>query len=77
MLSVPCLTLRNNTERPITVSQGTNIIVGVNPEKIILQSKKILAGKVKQGKIPPLWDGKAGPRIAKIIVQKVLKSENL
>ena len=77
VLSVPCLTLRNNTERPITVSQGTNIIVGVNPDKIILQSKKILAGKVKRGKIPPLWDGKAGPRIAKIIVQKVLKSENL
>ena len=66
-LGVPCLTLRENTERPITVSIGTNILVGTDPFQIVTESKRILAGHTKQGSIPELWDGNTGPRIAKII----------
>jgi UDP-N-acetylglucosamine 2-epimerase (non-hydrolysing) len=66
-LGVPCLTIRENTERPITVDVGTNMLVGRNMERLKAESKKILAGKAKIGSVPPLWDGKAGDRIAKII----------
>jgi len=71
VLGIPCLTLRNNTERPVTVELGTNIIVGVDPEKIVEQSDRILAGNPKQGTIPPLWDGKAAQRIVDILEQKL------
>ncbi len=71
-LGVPCITLRNNTERPATVSLGTNHLVGKNPDKIIEIVDDILSGRGKKGKIPPLWDGNAGKRIVDILV-KVLK----
>ena len=61
-LGVPCLTLRDNTERPITVTQGTNKLLGSQPEAILPEVDAVLAGKVKQGKVPDLWDGKAGER---------------
>lgn len=63
-LGVPCLTLRENTERPITVSLGTNILVGRDPDKIRSELALVLAGKAKKGTVPPLWDGHAGERIA-------------
>ena len=63
VLGIPCLTLRKNTERPITVSEGTNTIVGNDKTKIISESLKILHGKVKSGKVPRFWDGKASQRI--------------
>ena len=63
-LGVPCLTLRENTERPITVEQGTNILVGRNREAIIGHVDEILAGKGKHGRVPELWDGHAAERIA-------------
>lgn len=63
-LGVPCLTLRDNTERPITVEQGTNTIVGHNRELILSCVDSILNGKGKSGRIPELWDGKAAERIA-------------
>ena len=63
-LGVPCLTLRENTERPITVEQGTNILVGRNREAIIGHVGEILAGKGKHGRVPELWDGHAAERIA-------------
>jgi UDP-N-acetylglucosamine 2-epimerase (non-hydrolysing) len=63
-LGVPCLTLRENTERPITVEQGTNILVGRNREAILAGVDDILAGKGKRGRIPELWDGHAAERIA-------------
>lgn len=67
-LQVPCVTLRENTERPITVEQGTNYLIGTDPQKILETVTSILAGKGKQGVIPRLWDGHAGERIiAKIL----------
>lgn len=56
-LGVPCLTLRENTERPVTISDGTNLLVGTDPAKIVAAARDVLAGKGKTGKIPPLWDG--------------------
>jgi UDP-N-acetylglucosamine 2-epimerase (non-hydrolysing) len=67
-LGVPCLTVRENTERPITVSMGTNVLVGRDREKLRLELSRVLAGKAKEGTVPPLWDGHAGERIADILV---------
>lgn len=66
-LGVPCLTLRENTERPITVSLGTNVLVGRDPDKLRSELSRVLAGKGKKGTIPPLWDGHAGERIAALL----------
>jgi len=68
-LGVPCLTLRENTERPITISQGTNQLIGTSPAKIVAAASEILAGKGKPGRIPPLWDGHAAERIVKILLE--------
>ena len=67
-LRVPCLTLRDNTERPITVAMGTNVLVGRDPEKLRIEVKKILQGKAKKGSVPPLWDGHAAERIAQVLI---------
>jgi UDP-N-acetylglucosamine 2-epimerase (non-hydrolysing) len=66
-LGIPCLTLRANTERPITVTQGTNILVGNDMNRLQLEMSNILAGRAKKGTIPPLWDGQTGDRIAEVI----------
>ena len=66
-LGVPCLTLRNNTERPVTVTLGTNVIVGQDRDKLSSELSKIVAGRAKKGTIPPLWDGHAGERIADVL----------
>jgi len=70
-LGVPCLTLRENTERPVTISEGTNLLVGTDPSKIVGAAKDILCGRAKVGKIPPLWDGRAATRIVEILLQVV------
>jgi UDP-N-acetylglucosamine 2-epimerase (non-hydrolysing) len=67
-LGVPCLTVRENTERPITVECGTNTLVGRSFETLEHELENVLAGRTKRGKIPPLWDGVASERIASIIV---------
>jgi len=70
-LGVPCLTLRENTERPITVSQGTNLLVGTDPTRIVAAAKEVLAGRGKTGRVPLLWDGYAAERIVDILVKHV------
>jgi len=64
VLGVPCLTLRENTERPITVSEGTNIVVGTDPARIVAEADAILAGDGKRGHVPEGWDGAAAKRLA-------------
>ena len=70
-LGIPCLTLRENTERPITIEMGTNILVGTNPNKITQTAYEILDGKnqTHSAKIPPLWDGKTAERICHVIIE--------
>ena len=68
-LGVPCLTMRENTERPVTISLGTNILVGNDLQKLRREVHKISSEKTKPGSVPPLWDGNAGDRIARILAQ--------
>jgi UDP-N-acetylglucosamine 2-epimerase (non-hydrolysing) len=63
-LGVPCLTLRENTERPITIDQGTNTLVGCDEAAILYEVRQILEGRGKRGRVPELWDGHAAERIA-------------
>jgi len=67
MLGVPCLTLRDNTERPITIEHGTNQLVGRDPQRIIAAARHVLAHGVPARR-PPLWDGHAADRIAEVLV---------
>ena len=66
-LGVPCITLRNNTERPITVDEGTNTIAGQDPIKILETFDEIMRSGGKAGRIPEFWDGQASTRIAEAI----------
>lgn len=66
-LGVPCITLRNNTERPITVEEGTNTIAGQDPERILAAFEDILHSGGKAGRVPEFWDGQASTRIAAAI----------
>lgn len=63
-LGVPCITLRNNTERPITVEQGSNTVAGQDPDKILAIYGEVMAGGGKAGRVPRFWDGQAAVRIA-------------
>jgi UDP-N-acetylglucosamine 2-epimerase (non-hydrolysing) len=62
-LKVPCLTLRDNTERPITITEGTNVLCGLRDEKIFNSIRKIESGRISKSSIPKFWDGKAATRI--------------
>jgi UDP-N-acetylglucosamine 2-epimerase (non-hydrolysing) len=68
-LGIPCVTLRENTERPITVTEGTNTLVGRDPAKIVAAFEEIVATGGKRGRVPALWDGRAAERIAVILAQ--------
>ncbi len=68
VLGVPCLTLRENTERPVTLHEGTNQLIGLNPEKLVQASLKVLEGDFPKGRRPRLWDGHAAQRIVKILL---------
>lgn len=72
-LGVPCLTLRENTERPITVDEGTNTVVGVQPDAIRKEVDRILSGGGKAGRVPELWDGNAAIRIVDVLERDLRK----
>jgi UDP-N-acetylglucosamine 2-epimerase (non-hydrolysing) len=72
-LGVPCITLRDNTERPITVSQGTNTVVGTNTDRILAAYEEVINAGGKSGRVPQLWDGKAAERIVGVINQWALE----
>ena len=68
VLGVPCITMRPNTERPITCEVGTNVIVGSNKDDILIQAKKVLNGGTKPGTIPEKWDGRSAERIIAVLL---------
>lgn len=70
-LGIPCITMRENTERPVTVTAGTNTITGSNTKKLIRAYRSIMNGTYKKGHIPKYWDGKAAKRIVKILKEKL------
>jgi UDP-N-acetylglucosamine 2-epimerase (non-hydrolysing) len=67
-LRVPCLTLRTTTERPVTVSVGSNVLIGEDLSRLRMETARVLNGQGKKSGIPPLWDGKAAERIAEILM---------
>ncbi|MBC8283755.1 MAG: UDP-N-acetylglucosamine 2-epimerase (non-hydrolyzing) [Nitrospinae bacterium] len=67
ILKIPCLTLRENTERPITVEKGTNILVGINTDDILRAANKVLSHENNKGSYPELWDGLAAKRIVEVL----------
>ena len=67
----PCITLRENTERPVTVTQGTNVIAGRDPAVIRAEARKVLETGGKAGRIPELWDGGAALRIVNILAEQL------
>ncbi len=71
-LGVPCITIRENTERPVTVEEGSNVLAGTDPARIVDEVRKVLRGEGKQGRRPHLWDGKAAERIVDVLVRKIL-----
>lgn len=71
ILDVPCLTIRENTERPVTITEGTNILVGTDPERIVAEAQRILAGEGHVGRVPELWDGYAAERIVQVLRDQV------
>jgi UDP-N-acetylglucosamine 2-epimerase (non-hydrolysing) len=74
-LGIPCITLRENTERPITAEEGTNTVVGTDPDKIYPAVAEILGGGGKAGRAPELWDGQAAVRIKDVIVRWLAENE--
>ena len=66
-LGIPCLTIRENTERPVTVTEGTNRLVGIDPARIASEARDVLRHGVQNARVPELWDGNAAPRIAQVI----------
>jgi UDP-N-acetylglucosamine 2-epimerase (non-hydrolysing) len=67
VLGIPCITLRQNTERPETITQGTNELIGDDHERLLSALSRVNDGKWKQGRIPELWDGRTAERIVKVL----------
>ena len=74
-LGIPCLTVRENTERPITLSEGTNLLVGLNGRRLVEDARKILRGEGKKGHVPELWDGHASARIVRTLSGAILPAK--
>ncbi|MFC5550670.1 non-hydrolyzing UDP-N-acetylglucosamine 2-epimerase [Massilia aerilata] len=72
-LGVPCVTIRENTERPVTVDEGSNVLAGTDPAVIMAEARKVLRGEGKQGRRPHLWDGKAAERIVAVLANELAK----
>lgn len=70
-LGIPCFTIRENTERPVTIEEGTNTLVGSSPEGILSAYHDFRGGKAKKGRVPELWDGHAADRIVEILSEKL------
>jgi UDP-N-acetylglucosamine 2-epimerase (non-hydrolysing) len=70
-LGVPCITLRENTERPATVECGTNRVVGLDPDRILSSARQALSGEFPKGRRPQLWDGRAAERIVRIALERL------
>ena len=66
-IGIPCITIRENTERPITTEQGTNVLVGTDTVKLKSEVRRILGGEFTEGRVPDKWDGKASERIVSIL----------
>jgi UDP-N-acetylglucosamine 2-epimerase (non-hydrolysing) len=77
VLNIPCITLRDTTERPITLSEGTNVLVKDDPQKIVEEVERILAGNGRKGRCPGIWDGNTAERIVNILAEKTIKESNL
>ena len=77
VLGIPCITLRNNTERPITCTEGTNILVGTDPQRIRETVLSVLAGEIGRGRVPDKWDGKAAERIVEGLLSCVITEKDL
>ena len=71
VLKVPCLTMRENTERPVTITEGTNILVGRDRKMILETVTTILTDKIRHSQIPRFWDGKTAERLVKIFVKQL------
>ena len=69
VLKIPCITLRDNTERPVTTEIGSNQIVGTDPKRILNAYRNVTSGEWREPQIPPLWDGKAAQRIVRILIK--------
>jgi len=70
-LGIPCLTVRENTERPITLNEGTNLLVGLNGRRLVEEARRILRGEGKKGQVPKLWDGNASGRIVRVLAERI------
>ena len=70
-LGVPCVTIRENTERPVTVEEGSNVLVGTDPARIVTEVSRILRGEGKRGRRPHLWDGRAAQRIVEVLAAEL------
>ena len=71
VLGVPCLTLRDSTERPITAEVGSNRVVGTDTGKILAAYREVVSGSPRQARVPPLWDGHAAQRIVRILAERL------
>jgi UDP-N-acetylglucosamine 2-epimerase (non-hydrolysing) len=77
VLGVPCLTVRKNTERPATITFGTNRLVGTDPKDLLRAARQVLRGPRRVGRLPALWDGRAALRIVEILVDRLSRSRSL
>ena len=73
-LGVPCITIRENTERPVTVEEGSNVLAGTDPARIVAEVRQVLRGEGKQGRRPHLWDGKAAERIVAVLAGELARN---